>query len=111
MNNGNIVLSGTPIEIIKKMDEEFSKKFLGEEVFINILDRFRVSQIPYEKNVDSNLLLVDGSSTLKTALSLMVERGVKSLGVNDKDGNVLGSITIESILNVFSSEEEMFNEK
>ena len=111
MNEGKIVLLGTPTEIIKNMDEKFSKKFFGKEIFINILERFKISQVQLAHDVTSNIF-IDNDSTLKTALSLMIEKGEKSLTVKNKNGEILGGISIENILSIFSfNKEGGINEK
>lgn len=111
MNEGKIVLLGTPTEIIKNMDEKFSKKFFGKEIFINILERFKISQVQLAHDVTSNIF-IDNDSTLKTALSLMIEKGEKSLTVKNKNGEILGGISIENILSTFSfNKEGGINEK
>ncbi len=110
MNEGKIILSGTPMEVIKNMDENFSKKFLGEELFINILERFKVSQIDYKSEITSDFFITE-DATLKTVLSLMLEKGIDSIGIKNEKGNILGTITIENILNIFSTNTGGINEK
>ncbi len=110
MNEGKIILSGTPMEVIKNMDENFSKKFLGEELFINILERFKVSQIDYKSEITSDFFITE-DTTLKTVLSLMLEKGIDSIGIKNEKGNILGTITIENILNIFSTNTGGINEK
>ena len=93
------------------MDEKFSKKFFGKEIFINILERFKISQVQLAHDVTSNIF-IDNDSTLKTALSLMIEKGEKSLTVKNKNGEILGGISIENILSIFSfNKEGGINEK
>ncbi len=110
MNNGNIVLFGTPEEIIKNMNKDFSKKFLGKEIFIDILDRIKISQILYQKEVISDFSIYE-EETLKSALSFMIEKGISSVGIKDKDEIILGSITIKNILTILSSDEVIKDEK
>ena len=110
MNNGNIVLYGTPEEIIKNMNRNFSKKFLGKEIFIDILERIKISQISYQEETVSDFLIYE-EETLKTALSFMIEKGVSRIGIRDRNESVLGSMTIKDILTVLSSDEVTENEK
>ena len=110
MNNGNIVLFGTPEEIIKNMNRDFSKKFLGKEIFIDILDRIKISQISYQEEIVSDFSIYE-EETLKTALSFMIEKGISRVGIKDRNECVLGSITIKNILTFLSSDEGVENEK
>lgn len=110
MNNGSIVLFGTPEEIIKNMNRDFSKKFLGKEIFIDILDRIKISQISYQEEIVSDFSIYE-EETLKTALSFMIEKGISRVGIKDRNECNLGSITIKNILTILSSDEGVENEK
>ena len=41
----------------------------------------------------------------------MLEKGIDSIGIKNEKGNILGTITIENILNIFSTNTGGINEK
>lgn len=102
MNQGKVEEVDTPEGLILRTESEFVKKFLGKEYAIKILSKYSVSQIM--KNSCEDLVKPEHSlnqgASLQSALAYMIEKSITSIKVKNDNGNCVGEIGIEHIVNI-----------
>jgi osmoprotectant transport system ATP-binding protein len=94
---GVLAQYGTPEELLASPVDEFVARFVGEDRGLKLLSLRRLEEL--------DLAPVDGavapraaaSTTLRDALSTMIEAGAHSLVVEDADGRDLGLVTLDAI--------------
>lgn len=102
MREGRLVQYDTPERVLAYPADEFVAGFVGAERSLK-----RLSLAPVSEALDSAAgVTVPGAtvpldSSLRTALARIVEYGVPVVGVTDEDGHVVGSVSIESIVDRF----------
>ncbi len=102
MRDGQIVRSGTPVEMVFADGDAFSRAFFGSEMALKLLSRYQVKQAYTPgKAADSVAGLysaVQQETTLSEALSVMLKTGCRELAV---DGIAPGSLSFDSLLDCF----------
>lgn len=113
MKPGELVSLGSPSDFIAEDEEEYIKDFLGTEYALKLLSRFMVEEVMSQGNIKENsrvpVFRTTNSSTVSSALSTMISKGVKFLEVTNRQQEKIGFITFEDILlGIFTGEK---NEK
>jgi osmoprotectant transport system ATP-binding protein len=102
MQEGRIVRSGTPGEMVFGEGDAFSQAFFGSEMTLKLLSRYQVKQAYSPgKAPDSAASLgcaVHPETPLSEALSLMIKAGCRVLAV---DGKEPGTLSFDSLLDYF----------
>lgn len=102
MQDGRIVQSGTPGELVFREGNAFSQAFFGSDMALKLLSRYQVSQAytPGETPDDLGIpsCTVRRETPLSEALSLMIKRGCSKLEV---EGNEPGMLSFDSLLTLF----------
>jgi len=102
MREGRLVQYDTPERVLAYPADDFVAGFVGAERALK-----RLSLAPVREALDpadgatlAGATVPHGSS-LRTALARIIEYGVPVVGVTDDDGNVVGSVSVESIVERF----------
>lgn len=102
MQEGRIVRSGTPGEMVFGEGDAFSQAFFGSEMALKLLSRYQVKQAYMPgKAPDSVASLgcaVQPKTPLSEALSLMIKTGCRELEV---EGEEPGTLSFDSLLEYF----------
>jgi osmoprotectant transport system ATP-binding protein len=87
----------TPDAILAHPADDFVAKFIGEDRALRRLALRRVSAVPLEPVQGQTLdgVVVDASSTVRNAVSLMLETGCDRVVVRGDDGEPLGVLPLE----------------
>lgn len=107
MNKGCLEAHGTPKQLLKKSHSEFVRQFLGKGYALTMLGKYTLEDaLPLalqKSNTDMvpNLLMKSHTS-LKYALSSMIENQLHHIGIEDADGKYLGSIHIADVIDVMN---------
>jgi osmoprotectant transport system ATP-binding protein len=96
---GRLAQYDTPDAILARPADEFVRRFIGDDRALRRLALRRVGQVPLNGGgpSDNGLPRVADSATLRSALSLMVERGVDRLEVVGDDDAPRGVLALEQI--------------
>ena len=100
MDKGVLQCMGTPKQLLMNKENKFVRDFMGDDSFINILNKYVVSQYIDESKKPDNAPVVVSTVTLKDALANMIENSVSELAIKDADGSIKGSISVDTILNI-----------
>lgn len=103
MSKGVLQCYGTPKELLSNKDNTFVRDFMGNDSFINILNKYTVERF-YEKNIRETEADIVLNATLKDALASMIENSITSLTVKDAEGTAVGVITIDAIIRILKEE-------
>ncbi len=98
MSKGVLQSYGEPKDLLNSKNNEFVRSFMGNDSYINYLNKYTVSEFFEPDSSVAELPVVDKDATLKDALAIMIEDSVSEVSVV-KDG-VKGKLTIDSILNI-----------
>lgn len=102
MQEGRIVRSGTPGEMVFGEGDAFSQAFFGSEMALKLLSRYQVKQayVPGKApdSVASLGCAVQPKTPLSEALSLMIKTGCRELEV---EGEEPGTLSFDSLLEYF----------
>jgi osmoprotectant transport system ATP-binding protein len=96
----------TPEAILANPADDFVARFSGSDRGLKRLSLRRLSEIELlEPTVDArdNAPKAELDTTLRDALSLMLTSGSESLLVTDREGNVVGMLTIEIVTHLLST--------
>jgi len=102
MREGRLIQYDTPERVLAYPADEFVAGFVGAERALK-----RLSLAPISEALDPAVGLNDPKATvpldssLRTALARIIEFGVPVVGITDEAGNVVGSVSIESIVERF----------
>ena len=102
MRDGRLVQYDTPERVLAYPVDEFVAGFVGAERALKRLSLAPVSEAldPADGEVEPGAVVPLGAS-LRAALARIIEFGVPVVGVTDDDGNVVGTVTISSIVDRF----------
>ncbi|MFV0520427.1 MAG: ABC transporter ATP-binding protein [Lachnospirales bacterium] len=98
MSKGVLQCFGNPIDLLKSKENEFVRNFMGNDSYINFLNKYNVSELFTPCDEIFNIPTIDSSATLKDALAIMIEDATSVLKTNYMGKT--GTINIESILNI-----------
>lgn len=108
MKSGKLMGFGSPSDFIAEDRNGYIKEFLGTEYALKLLTRFMVKDVmnfkdKRDKDRDKGKGLipkfwVNKESTVSSALSMMLSKGVQSLDVLSEQNNMEGCIAFEDIL-------------
>ena len=94
---GVLAQYGPPEDLLARPANEFVARFVGADRGLKLLALRRLDELDLAPSDGSPGPAVDGSTTLRDALSLMVTTGSKSLAVVDASGAVRGVVTLDSL--------------
>ena len=102
MREGRLVQYDTPERVLAYPADEFIAGFVGAERALKRLSLAPVSEAldPADGEIESGAV-VPLRASLRAALARIIEFGVPAVGVTDDDGNVVGTVTISSIVDRF----------
>lgn len=103
MSKGKLQCYGTPKELLNNKDNAFVRDFMGNDSFINILNKYTVERF-MEKGVQESKAEIAVNATLKDALAAMIEHSAESLTVKNADGTAAGVITIDAVIQILKEE-------
>lgn len=103
MSKGKLQCYGTPKELLNNKDNAFVRDFMGNDSFINILNKYTVECF-MEKGVQESKAEIAVNATLKDALAAMIEHSAESLTVKNADGTAAGVITIDAVIQILKEE-------
>jgi osmoprotectant transport system ATP-binding protein len=89
----------TPDAVLAHPADDFVARFVGEDRALRRLSLRRLSDVELdpEARADANAPTLDGTSTLRNALSVMLASGCRCAFVRGGDGRVGGSISLDRI--------------
>lgn len=102
MSKGVLQCFGTPKELLSNKDDAFVRDFMGNDSFINILNKYTVEQFMKSEVQDAEVA-INVSATLKDALATMIENSVNVLAVKDAD-KIIGTVDIDAIIQILKEE-------
>ena len=96
---GYLAQFGTPAEILADPASDFVARFVGSDRGLKRLSLTRVTDLTLlpSDHAGDDLPRLDPSTTLKDALSMLIDAGAMHGAVVDVDGRVLGELGIEQI--------------
>lgn len=103
MSKGVLQCFGTPKELLSNKDNAFVRDFMGNDSFINILNKYTVERFRKKEVADSTNIIAP-NATLKDALASMIENSVDTLCVKKDTNEMIGTITIDSIIQILKEE-------
>ena len=103
MSKGVLQCFGTPKELLSNKDNAFVRDFMGNDSFINILNKYTVERFAKQGNKEVNTAITS-NATLKDALASMIENSVDTLSVKNCTNEIIGTITIDSIIQILKEE-------
>ncbi len=98
MSKGVLQSYGEPKDLLSNKNNEFVRNFMGNDSYINYLNKYTVGEFFEPKEAKEGIPSVACDATLKDALAIMIEDSVSEVSVI-KDG-VKGALTIDSIINI-----------
>ena len=105
MSKGVLQCFDTPKNILKT-GNEFTKDFMGNESYIDLLSKYPISRNINVTDKTEHNSSVSISQNAKEVLSKMISEGKNIISVKDDKGNISGSITFDNILNILKEEEQ-----
>lgn len=102
MSKGVLQCFGTPKELLSNKDNAFVRDFMGNDSFINILNKYTVEHF-MKSEVQDVEVAINVGATLKDALATMIENSVNVLAVKDADKNI-GTVDIDAIIQILKEE-------
>lgn len=103
MSKGVLQCFGTPKELLSNKDNAFVRDFMGNDSFINILNKYTVEHFTKKEDGDAKAE-ISSNATLKDALASMIENSVDMLSVKDHTNQTIGTITIDAIIQILKEE-------
>ncbi len=99
IDHGRLVQHGSPRAILEAPAGPLVGNLVGEDG-LRLLAVRTVSDVarPLDGEAAPNGEPIDGATTLRAALSVMVERRVERLGVKGSDGQIAGTLTLGDIV-------------
>jgi osmoprotectant transport system ATP-binding protein len=91
---GMLAQYDTPDAILAHPADDFVAAFLGEDRALRRLALLRVADVPLGPPEASNDLSLTPRSTLRNAVSVMVEAGAERVAVVDDEGTPLGTLSL-----------------
>ena len=102
MREGRLVQYDTPERILAYPADEFVAGFVGAERALKRLSLAPVSEaLDSAEGATSGAATVPLDSSLRTALARIIEYGVPVVGVTDESGALVGSVSVDSIVERF----------
>lgn len=105
MSKGVLQCFDTPKNILKT-GNEFTKDFMGNESYIDLLSKYPISRNINTTDKTEHNSSVSISQNAKEVLSKMISEGKNIISVKDDKGNISGSITFDNILKILKEEEQ-----
>ncbi len=105
MSKGVLQCFDTPKNILKT-GNEFTKDFMGNESYIDLLSKYPISRNINVTDKTEHNSSVSISQNAKEVLSKMISEGKNIISVKDDKGNISGSITFDNILKILKEEEQ-----
>lgn len=105
MSKGVLQCFDTPKNILKT-GNEFTKDFMGNESYIDLLSKYPISRNINMTDKTEHNSSVSISQNAKEVLSKMISEGKNIISVKDDKGNIFGSITFDNILKILKEEEQ-----
>ena len=87
----------TPERILAHPADEFVERFLGSDRGIKLLSLRRLDELELAPLDGAEAPRVNGSTTLKDALSLMITTGSRAVVVENGDGSTRGVVTLDML--------------
>ena len=102
MREGRLIQYDTPERVLAYPADDFVAGFVGAERALKRLSLAPISEaLDPADGVTDRSATVPLDSSLRTALARIIEYGVPVVGVTDESGAVVGSVSIESIVDRF----------
>lgn len=101
LSYGNLMALDKPENII--MDENpFVREFVGSDSLVTILSKYNVKNYLVDGDEAEKLPIINHNYDLKEALNTMIMKQSNQLLVEDGNGNIIGMITADKIINLFA---------
>ncbi len=100
MRSGKIVQVGAPLALATAPADDFVRELIGADDMLRRLGMLQVSAVPLRPIGSAPHLTqqtVAGNSSLRTALSLLLQSGADAITVADEQGRPLGELTFADI--------------
>ena len=100
MRSGKIVQVGAPLALATAPADDFVRELIGADDMLRRLGMLQVSAVPLRPIGSAPHLTqqtVVGNSSLRTALSLLLQSGADAITVADEQGRPLGELTFADI--------------
>jgi osmoprotectant transport system ATP-binding protein len=106
---GVLAQYATPDEILARPADDFVANFVGADRGLKRLALRRLDECPLEpaESASENGLRIAGKTTLRDALSSMLTEGSRSIIVVDEDDTPTGTITLDTVSRLLTSDEEV----
>jgi osmoprotectant transport system ATP-binding protein len=102
MREGAIVQQDTPERVLAYPANGFVAAFVGTERALKRLSLAPVSQIPLAPDpAAAREGSIENTASLRKALARILELGASAIAVEDENGTVIGSVSVETIVERF----------
>lgn len=102
MREGRIVQRDTPERVLAYPADTFVGGFVGAERALKRLSLAPVTEALGPADLASGSdIIVDSTASMREALAKILEQGAPSIAVADEDGRVIGSVSLETIVERF----------
>lgn len=101
-NEGVIVQDGSKEDMLFNPANEFVSKFFGLKNFTSYLSQTNISEFIKPQGNREFKHMISNEMSIMDGIRSVFENGVDELGIQDNNGNVLGSFSIESLRDQFN---------
>jgi osmoprotectant transport system ATP-binding protein len=98
LRNGSVVAAGSPMDLTARNGDPFVRELFGGEALALRRLRFTTVGDVMEAPSGASLPPVPKDATLREALGVMVETRSSCLAVTDRDGNEVGALPVEALV-------------
>lgn len=102
LRDGKVMQYDRPEEILNRPKNDFVSEFVGEDRILKSMGLYTVKDLYEACSLKPNIAsaeskIIKDSTSLRTAISLLLNRGAEQLIIEDANGNNIGSLTFDLI--------------
>ncbi|MCT4632919.1 MAG: ABC transporter ATP-binding protein [Firmicutes bacterium] len=101
-NEGKIVQDGSKEDMLFNPENEFVSKFFGLKNFTSYLSQTNISEFVQPKGNREFTHMISNDMSIMDGIRSVFENGVDEVGIQDDNGNIVGSFSIESLRDQFN---------
>jgi osmoprotectant transport system ATP-binding protein len=111
MNVGHVEQYDTPEALLRHPKTQFVQDFLGPSRTLLRLSRIPLQNLIEPLNGQSHAVLVKASAMARDAFSALLAGGLRTVGVADESGQIVGQVHLETLLAAVSEEGSAMSHK